>query len=224
MKDGNGACSSAPQHTHRMADLLERCQAAREYDGFLRGSDGPQQLVVYQLERCDLVGGHAHLAQEGDRRRVEGRREELHAMTRGRALELRLPVPGCVGRPVELVERLAAPLFVGARNPEPSVVAVDRECVGRVRLKLDRVHARRACRLDEVDGAGEALVVVARELGDDERRMAGPDWAGADSKHARHVSPVRGLSHGRVGAQPLLGWACPNRVRPARSRTHPDRA
>ncbi len=84
-----------------------------------------------------------------------------------------MPLPGGVRLLVEIVETVAVPQ--PPLDVEHRVVVVDGQGVGGIGLQLDRVGAGRLRRLDQRQGAAEIAVVVAGDLGDDVRRMAGSD-------------------------------------------------
>src|SRR5690606_7561702 len=95
-----------------------------------------------------------------------------------------VPLPWRLCLPVQLVERPACPETLRVADMELALVEVERHRVGGVSLDLEAVRARLRRRLDDLERAREGLVVIARHLGDDKRRVRSADGPIAES-HGR---------------------------------------
>ena len=87
-----------------------------------------------------------------------------------------VPFPRRVGLAIEVIERTALALPI---HLEGCGVGVDGYRIRRVRLKFDRIRTRVGRGVDNFERAFDVAVVIAREFGDDEDRIAPSDDAPA---------------------------------------------
>src|SRR5205807_5828989 len=76
-----------------------------------------------------------------------------------------------------LVEVLAFPKTLFVRDDELSPADIKGNRIGRIGLQLDGMRACPRSGSDDCQRALQRLIMVARHLGDDERRNADPDRA-----------------------------------------------
>ena len=163
---------------HRLGDLgLGRHPRGHDQGPSGRGASADKGQV-HQFKGGDLVGGRAEVFEQVHGREVEGRGEQGHARLAGLFEQGRVPVPGRVGLGVELVEAAAVPK--APLDAESRPVMVEGDGVGGVGLDLDGVGTRLGRRRDQVQGAFDVAIVVARHLGHHIGRMAGPDGPAGD--------------------------------------------
>ncbi len=109
---------------------------------------------------------------------VKGRGEHRDAELASLLEECFMPLERRVRLLIEIVER--APVPEPALYPEAGPVVVDGYCVRRIGLQLDGVRPRRGRGLHKAQCALEFAVVIARQLGNDIRRMARPNRPAGD--------------------------------------------
>ena len=172
--------SRAADSLDRRVDLTDRRHAGRDDDRLARRGRKPDQRQVHDLRRCDLVAGDVEVLQECDSGRVERARERQDPQLVGQVEDGSVPLPRRVRLLVEVVQPAIRPELVPRGDPERRPVGVDGDRVGRVGLELDRVGTGLGHRPDDGQRRCQVTVVVARHLGDDERRLVGTDRATTD--------------------------------------------
>ncbi len=100
-------------------------------------------------------------------------------------LQLGLPFPGRVRFAVEVVKSAAVPKRPSA-DFEVFAIAANRNRVGSVGLKLDRVRPRFLGGVNDADGSIVVLIMIRGKLGDDVNGIARSDLSRADAEGRRH--------------------------------------
>ncbi len=200
------AASGTARRRHGIVDLVERRDTRRDDQRSTGRRGGADQREIDVLERCDLVARWIELLEELDRRRIERGAEALDAQFGGSLHDRLVPLPGRVCFFVEVVQRASVPQRLGVGDRELVAIDVEGHRVGRVGLELERVRPTRSDHLDDLECTAEISVVVARHLGDDERRMIATDEMRSDlDAHGRHATGGRQREPwSRIGTQ-LVG-------------------
>src|SRR3972149_5459388 len=102
----------------------------------------------------------------------------------------RMPFPGSVGLPVEIVEGGALPQALRIVDEELTLVDVQGHRVRGVGLELQGVRPRGGGSLHDFQRPVEGPVVIPRHLGDDEGWKAGTDLSPPDGYRVQSASPL----------------------------------
>ena len=165
---------------HQRVDLAQRRHPCRDDDRLARRCHPADERQIGVLEARDLVAGRVERLEEVHRAVVERRAERDHPVT-ARAREDRcVPLPRRVRLLVQVVQAAARPGARRVGDDELAVPDVERHRVGGVCLDLQCVGAARGGRIDDRQGTIERAVVVAGELGDDERWCVRSNFASFD--------------------------------------------
>ncbi len=179
MQEGDGGAGLG-RRLHGLGDLAGARHAGGDDQRPARTRRAADQRQVDGLERSDLEGRRLQTLQKLDRRLVEGRGEADHP-ARPRALEKGLvPLEGRERLRIEVVERAAGPQAAFDHEARPAMI--QRDGVGGIGLQLDRVGAGFGGGVDQRQRPLQPAIVVARQLGDHERRLIRPDRASCDGE------------------------------------------
>ncbi len=161
-----------------LVDLGEIGHAGGDDHRLAQPGDRGDQRQVDDLEGRDLVGRRVQTSQQVDGGLIERAGEGDDSRVAGGGEQPLMPIVGGIGGLVELIQRLAVPQ--SALDLEDLLVAVQRQGVGGVGLQLDGVGAGFGGDLDGAQRPVDVAQMVGRQLGDDERRLAGTDAATGD--------------------------------------------
>ncbi len=172
-------------------NFLRAGHAGRDDQGHARLRRTADQRQVDSLEGRDLERRRPQLLQQVHSGLVERGREGDYAPVRRPPEQGLVPLKGCRGLRIKLIE--AAPGPQALFDDEAGAPVVDGDGLGCVGLQLDGVRPGLRRRVDQRQSALDPAVVIARQLGDDERRLGGADPAACNGEVGGHGS-FRGRS------------------------------